>query len=179
MSTAVTHETLRAMIADLDGYIERKAIELAAERIGTANDAASDRVAAVVADLNRRLDESQQARQLAEDLAQELRRKIAPLDRQASAAGVARDRLAAALGVHPYGYDLTTIVRDVEKALASLREPALSDTERWQIEEARDVLARWTRDHGEIHDREKVMADQARVLLGLVDQLVPKGGPCG
>jgi hypothetical protein len=178
MSTAVTHETLRAMIADLDGYIERKAIELAAERIGTADDAASDRVAAVVADLNRRLDESQQARQLAEDLAQELRRKIAPLDRQASAAGVARDRLAAALGVHPYGYGLTTIVRDVEKALAPLREPALSESERWQVEEARDTLGRLaSRTRGPSTDL--VLAQHVKHLLAIVDQVAPKDGPRG
>lgn len=100
---------LRSVAADLDGYIDRKATGLAAERVGAAEDAASDRVAAVVGDLNRRLDESQAARQLAEDLLQELRRRITP--------GVARDRLAAALGVHPYGYDLAAIVRDVEKAL--------------------------------------------------------------
>jgi hypothetical protein len=162
MSTAVTHETLRAMIAALDGYIERKATELAAERIGTADDAASDRVAAVVHDLNRRLDASEQARQRAEDLAQELGRRIGPLNRQAERSNEARDRLARALGRHPMAFTLPELVAEAEPVIVRAREPLLSDTERWQIEEARDVLARW-----------------ARLLLSFVDQLAPKDGPRG
>jgi ABC-type transporter Mla subunit MlaD len=101
---------LASMIADLEGYIERKATELAAERINAADDAASDRVAGVVADLNRRLDESQQARQRAEDLAAELRRRMLVLERLADEHRQAAGRLADALGRGRINADLLTEV---------------------------------------------------------------------
>jgi hypothetical protein len=53
----------------------------------------------------------------------------------------------------------------------------LSQSGRSQIDEARDMLARWDRDHGTAAlGREQVLADRLRDLLALVDQLAPPGG---
>ena len=50
---------------------------------------------------------------------------------------------------------------------------ALSETERWQIGEARDLLARWDRDRGRpgIYSTERALADTVRGLLVIVEQM--------
>jgi hypothetical protein len=102
--------TLATMITDLDGYIQRRAGEIAAERIEAAEDAASDRVAALVAEANENLAECQAARRRAEDVLAEVRRRIVPLERQAGQNRAAAGKLAAALGHHPLGHYLPGLV---------------------------------------------------------------------
>jgi hypothetical protein len=55
----------------------------------------------------------------------------------------------------------------------------LSDWQRFQISEARDVLARWDAGHDDsnIYDRERVLADQVRNLLAIIGQALPSGEP--
>lgn len=54
----------------------------------------------------------------------------------------------------------------------------LGDSQRWQVEQARDILATWdlARDpDGPYMDRETVLADQLRALLEVIDEIAPKG----
>jgi hypothetical protein len=64
---------------------------------------------------------------------------------------------------------------DVRADLIAWRDAArtLTDWQRFQVSEARDVLSRWDagRDDSGIYDREKVLADQARSLLAIVASL--------
>ena len=50
---------------------------------------------------------------------------------------------------------------------------ALSETERWQVTEARALLAAWDRDRGGdgIYGTERTLADATRGLLGIMDHL--------
>jgi hypothetical protein len=70
------------MLANLDGYIERRAAEIAAERVQVAEDAASYREAEREAIADERLANCQDERQRAADLADELRKHLAIRDRQ-------------------------------------------------------------------------------------------------
>jgi hypothetical protein len=65
-------------------------------------------------------------------------------------------------------------------AVRSDTGPKLSETERWQVNEARDMLARWDGDAGPRRSladqgREMVLADHVRALLAITDQLAPQG----
>jgi hypothetical protein len=52
--------------------------------------------------------------------------------------------------------------------------PLLSDSERWQVEEARQMVARWDQRHGnDIYGTDRALADAARGLLAIVDQIAP------
>lgn len=57
----------------------------------------------------------------------------------------------------------------------------LPDTDRWQVEEARGALAEWDRTHGGdgIYGTERVLADQVRNLLAVVDRLAASAGQEG
>jgi hypothetical protein len=59
-------------------------------------------------------------------------------------------------------------------------ESLLDDGERWQVQQAREVLASWTQEreadaaaYGRIHDRERVLADHAARLLSFLDRIAP------
>lgn len=55
-------------------------------------------------------------------------------------------------------------------------DPPLSETGRWQVEEARSTLGRWDRKHGpEIYGTDRTLADTIRGLLVIVDELAPAG----
>jgi hypothetical protein len=51
----------------------------------------------------------------------------------------------------------------------------LTDSERFQVGEARDALARWGRDRGGpgIYGADRVLAGQLGAMLGLIGQLAP------
>jgi hypothetical protein len=120
----VAFEKLAAVIADLEGYVQRRAEVIAEERIEAAGDAASDRVAALVAETNEKLAECQAARRRAEDVLAEVRRRMAPLERMADENRAARDKLATALGLHPAGHYLPRLVDEVIGALAAAKGDA-------------------------------------------------------
>jgi hypothetical protein len=51
----------------------------------------------------------------------------------------------------------------------------LDEHQRWQVDEAALLLAAWDREHGpEVIDRERVLADQVRALLGVIGQAAPE-----
>ena len=51
----------------------------------------------------------------------------------------------------------------------------LTDDQRWQVGEARDLLARWDRERfsEDGYAAERTLADQVRILLAIVDRLAP------
>jgi hypothetical protein len=71
----MTEETLRRMIADLDGYIDRRASELAAPLIAEARKAAEDAVGKAEAEIRRQ-----------RDLIAEFRRQLAGQEKQTARA---------------------------------------------------------------------------------------------
>lgn len=72
--------------------------------------------------------------------------------------------------------DLTAVTRYVTTEPV---EPELSETERWQVEEARTMLGRWLAAHDREISTEWALADHARALLAITDQLAPHGGDRG
>jgi len=81
----------------------------------------------------------------------------------------------------PHGHDPDKLKAEAERwleefvgALGAIFEPEPSESAAFQLREARSVLARWDagRDDpdGRIYDRERVLADQVRALLAIVDQ---------
>lgn len=52
---------------------------------------------------------------------------------------------------------------------------AISDSQRWQVDEARDLLARWDQERfaEDGYGAERTLADQVRNLLAIVDQAAP------
>jgi hypothetical protein len=104
-------EELRAMIADLDDYITRKAQELAEPIIAREQ-----------AGFEEALFRSHREAERWQALNAELSRRIPPLERQCEQAREARDRLAAALGFRaPALVSLPLLVRDIETQLAALK----------------------------------------------------------
>jgi hypothetical protein len=99
---------LAGMLADLNGYIDRRAQELAEPVVRKAFAAAAEDVAAAKG-------ETQRLRGVADELG----RWIRLLERPASEADAARRKLAAALGHHPAGRLLPGLVDEV---LARLKE---------------------------------------------------------
>lgn len=63
---------------------------------------------------------------------------------------------------------------------AAAAEP-LSDSQRWQVSEARDLLALWDQNRGgpDIYGTERTLADQLRTLLAIIDQIIPDQPPKG
>jgi hypothetical protein len=53
----------------------------------------------------------------------------------------------------------------------------LGESERWLVEETRDLMGRWDPDLAE--GRERVLAHRLRALLALVDPLAPAGDDSG
>lgn len=81
------------------------------------------------------------------------------------------DAVIAHLDVHDGDEaEVALCIEAVEQAAS----PRLSETGRWQVEQARDLLGRWDSAHGpEIYGTERTLADQLRGMLALVDQLAP------
>lgn len=53
--------------------------------------------------------------------------------------------------------------------------PALTDSQHWQVGEARDILAAWDGDRGgDIYSTERTLADLLRNMLAIVDQVAPE-----
>jgi hypothetical protein len=50
------------------------------------------------------------------------------------------------------------------------KPPALTESQRFQVQEARDVLGTWDLNNPGIISRETVLADQARALLAIIDE---------
>jgi hypothetical protein len=99
-------ETLQAMIADLGGYIDRRAEDLAGPIVAQAEQDARDQVADAQSDSRRW-----------KDLNGELRRRLKPLAERADEAAEARDTLARALGRHPAGEHLPDLVAEAIQRL--------------------------------------------------------------
>jgi hypothetical protein len=104
--------TLQAMIADLDGYITRRAEEIARPIITEAQERARGDVASALHDTQR-----------ARDVSAELGRRLNPLQRQADEAAAARDDLARALGYHPVGHFLPALVAEAIQRLRPEGKP--------------------------------------------------------
>lgn len=53
----------------------------------------------------------------------------------------------------------------------------LTESQRFQVQEARDILGTWdlARVGADYIDRERVLADQVRTLLAVIDTVAPKG----
>ena len=101
---------LHKMIGDLDGYIGRRASELAAPLIEQARAEARAEIAEAVAQ-NQRIT----------DLAEELKRRMGPLQQRSDESRAACGRLAAALGHDPWGCTLDVLVAEAEAALADAK----------------------------------------------------------
>lgn len=55
----------------------------------------------------------------------------------------------------------------------------LSNSQRWQVREARDLLALWDQNRGgpDVYGTERTLADQVRTLLAIIDQVAPAEPP--
>jgi hypothetical protein len=104
--------TLKAMIADLDGYIDRRAHDIAVPLVAQAEADAMAQVLAAERDAERW-----------KDLNDELRRRLKPLQRQADEAAEARDTLARALGHHPVGLLLPGLITEAAERLRPEGKP--------------------------------------------------------
>jgi chromosome segregation ATPase len=100
-------ERLRSMIQDLDGYIDRRAAELAKPLLGKALADVAEATERTRAEVRRR-----------EDLLAELRRRLDPLQRRSDENRTACERLAGALGHSPVGCSLPQLVDEAIEALA-------------------------------------------------------------
>ena len=69
---------LAAMIAGLDGYIDRRATEIAAERVRASH----ERAERLLAEMQEAVGDVQAGLRLKDDLIAELRRRIASLEKQ-------------------------------------------------------------------------------------------------
>lgn len=56
---------------------------------------------------------------------------------------------------------------------------ALSESQRFQVSEARDILGTWDLANPGVISRETVLADQVRYLLAIVDNAFPGTGKQG
>lgn len=64
-----------------------------------------------------------------------------------------------------------------QAAAGSAAGPYLSEAERWQVGEARDMLACWDHDHDHtIYGTDRSLADHVRALLAIADRLPAPGG---
>jgi hypothetical protein len=97
---------LRGMLADLDGYIQRRAEELATPLIEDAAEKAREMVAGAERETQRQ-----------RDLVAELRRRISVLEGFREVADIARHRLGEVLGPH-VSVAWPSLVAEVETRLA-------------------------------------------------------------
>lgn len=105
-----TVDQMAAMIADLDGYIARRAREIAQPMVRAAQDQASAQVGAAQRETERQ-----------RDLVTELGRRLGPADQQVEQIRDARDRLAAALGhLSPLGLPLSGLVDEAVSKLGQV-----------------------------------------------------------
>lgn len=178
MSATVTHEKLRGMIADLDGYIERRATEIAGDRIKAAENTASGQVARIMAQRNEMVAERRADLQRQTGLVTELRRRILATDRQADHVETLRRRLAGAVGRDPALSPLPGLIAEVEDRLNG--DPVvLGASERRQVECARDDIARWrTAEHVALSTEGVLVVDVVH-LLQIVDRLASLDGSRG
>lgn len=99
---------LRDCLADLEGYVTRRATELAAPLIEIAQAEAAALVKSAEFEAQRQI-----------DLVRELRRRLAAIERQTAQAEAARRALATVLGYQePSAVPLAALVAEVETALA-------------------------------------------------------------
>lgn len=64
-------------------------------------------------------------------------------------------------------------IRHVLDAAFPQGPKALSESQQFQVSEARDILGTWDLDNPGGVSRETVLADQVRTLLGIIDQAFP------
>lgn len=98
---------LRAMLADLDRYIDKRAEEKAAPLIAAAEERIREPLGEALFEARRW-----------HDAFDERGRRIETLERHRKASDEARERLAAALGTHPGALPLSYFVRMAETVLA-------------------------------------------------------------
>lgn len=99
---------LRGILADLDGFIQRRAEEIATPLIESAGERARGMVA-----------EAERETERQRDLAAERLHRLEPLQRFADKNRDAVARLGAALGYrYPSGHELLSLVAEVEARLA-------------------------------------------------------------
>jgi hypothetical protein len=63
----------------------------------------------------------------------------------------------------------------IEARLREVPSPILTESERFQIREARDILGTWDLNSPGGVSRETVLADQVRTLLAIIDEKGPAG----
>lgn len=75
-------------------------------------------------------------------------------------------------------YRMARIAAEIVLGILNGTGDPLTESQRFQVQESRDVLGTWdlARDGNPGIDRERVLADQVRSLLEIIDQVAPKGG---